>query len=63
MSCRSYRGRYLEGMHAERLAAARGLQPKENRDHAGRKGFQQRRADPTVRVRYAEPGSRGTVGA
>lgn len=49
--CQGYHGRFMVGLHAERLAAAEGLPSKENREHSGRRTYLQGRADPELRVR------------
>lgn len=50
LACQTARGRFMEGYHAERLSAAVGGPSKENRPHPGRRQYQQRQADPTLRV-------------
>jgi hypothetical protein len=49
------RGRQFQrAYHAERHNAVVGDSTKEYREHYGRTQFQQRRADPTVTIRYED---------
>lgn len=53
VSCKTG-NRFIATLHAERLAAAEGLDWKANTHDHWRRGFQQRRADPQIRVHRSD---------
>lgn len=53
VSCKNG-SRFIASLHAERLAAAQGLAWKANTQDHWRREFQQRRADPKLRVRRVD---------